>query len=74
MWEALFLAGIGTLIGVGGAKFFGRRKRAPQSELPESPARLERLENAVDAMAIELERIGEGQRFVTKLLAERDKK
>ena len=29
-----------------------------------------RLENAIDAIAVEMERIGEGQRFVTKLLAE----
>jgi hypothetical protein len=34
-------------------------------------ARLERIEQAVDTIAIEMERIGEGQRFVTKLLAER---
>ena len=30
-----------------------------------------RLEQAVDAIALEVERIAEGQRFVTKLLAER---
>jgi hypothetical protein len=29
-----------------------------------------RLETAVDAIAIEVERIAEGQRFVTRLLAE----
>ena len=34
-------------------------------------ARLERIEQAVDTIAIEMERIGEGQRFMTKLLAER---
>jgi hypothetical protein len=33
--------------------------------------RLERIEQAVDTIAVEMERIGEGQRFVTKLLAER---
>lgn len=33
--------------------------------------RLERIEQAVDAIAVEMERMGEGQRFVTKLLAER---
>jgi hypothetical protein len=38
---------------------------------PELEARLERIEQAVDTIAIEMERIGEGQRFVTKLLAER---
>lgn len=33
--------------------------------------RLERIEHAIDAMAVEVERISEGQRFVTKLLADR---
>jgi septal ring factor EnvC (AmiA/AmiB activator) len=32
--------------------------------------RLERLEQGVDAIAIEIERVAEGQRFVTKLLSE----
>jgi hypothetical protein len=36
----------------------------------ESARRLERLEQGVDAIAIEVERISEGQRFVTKLLSE----
>jgi len=36
-----------------------------------SAQRLERLEHAVDAIAIEVERISEGQRFVTKVFAER---
>ena len=33
--------------------------------------RLDRLEQAVDAIAIEIERIAEGQRFVTKVMTER---
>jgi hypothetical protein len=33
--------------------------------------RLDRLEQAVDSIAVEVERISEGQRFVTKILAER---
>ena len=33
--------------------------------------RLERIEQAVDTIALEMERMGEGQRFVTKLLSER---
>jgi len=33
--------------------------------------RLERIEHGVEAMAVEIERISEGQRFTTKLLAER---
>jgi hypothetical protein len=31
--------------------------------------RLERIEQAVDAIAIEVERVSEGQRFTTKLLS-----
>lgn len=33
--------------------------------------RIDRLTQAVDAVAVEVERIGEGQRFVTQLMAER---
>ena len=33
--------------------------------------RLAGIERAIDAMSVELERLGEGQRFTTKLLAER---
>jgi hypothetical protein len=38
---------------------------------PTDDARLEHLEQAVDAIAIEIERVSEGQRFVTKVLTER---
>lgn len=37
---------------------------------PEVGARLERIEQAVDAVAIEVERISENQRFTTRLLSE----
>lgn len=37
----------------------------------ESNQRLERIEQAMDAIAIEVERVSEGQRFVTRLLSER---
>ena len=33
--------------------------------------RLDRIERAVEAIAVEVERVSEGQRFVTKLLAEK---
>ena len=33
--------------------------------------RLKRLEEAVDSIAVELERVGEGQRYLTKVMAER---
>ncbi len=38
--------------------------------LTSSDERLARVEQAVESIAIEMERIGEGQRFVTKLLNE----
>jgi hypothetical protein len=45
------------------------------NETPRVPsdvsARLERMEQAIDSIAVEVERISEGQRFTTKLLAER---
>jgi hypothetical protein len=37
---------------------------------PEVASRLERMEQSIDAIAVEVERISEGQRFTTKLLAE----
>jgi hypothetical protein len=45
-----------------------RTQAAPS---PESSQRLERMEQAMDAIAIEIERVSEGQRFVTRLLSER---
>lgn len=49
-------------------------KRGSRQAVPavtrESNERMERLEQAVDAIAIEVERISEGQRFMTRLLTE----
>jgi|SRR5687768_1121170 hypothetical protein len=47
----------------------GSRQVAPPVSL-ESAQRMERLEQAVDAISIEVERISEGQRFMTRLLTE----
>jgi len=38
---------------------------------PEVMGRLERMELAIDSIAVEVERISEGQRFTTKPLSER---
>lgn len=48
----------------------GSRPHAVASSSPETNERLERLEQGVDAIAIEIERVSEGQRFVTRLLSE----
>jgi hypothetical protein len=47
-----------------------RRGQAVPSST-ETDRRLERIEQAIDAMAVEVERVAEGQRFVTRLLSER---
>lgn len=36
---------------------------------PEVATRLERMEQSIDAIAVEIERISEGQRFTTRLLS-----
>lgn len=52
-------------------------KRANNPPVPrldaETQERMRRLESAVDTVAIEVERISEGQRFMTKLLSDREK-
>jgi hypothetical protein len=50
-----------------------RMKRLPPADAAAQARieeRLNQLTNAVDAIAVEVERISEGQRFTTKLLAE----
>jgi len=46
------------------------RPPAPPALSNEAVQRLERLEQGMDAIAIEIERVSEGQRFVTKLLSD----
>lgn len=49
---------------------FLERPAAPSALPHDLVERLERIEQAVDAIAIEVERVSEGQRYTTKLLAE----
>jgi len=65
-----------TVIGAPIARAIARRiERGAGSDSQSLPndvgARLERMEQAIDAIAIEVERIAEGQRFTSKLLAGR---
>ena len=69
-----FFAMVATIaVGFPLARAFARRmEHGSKTKLaPEVASRLERIEQAVDAIAIEVERISEGQRFTTKLLTER---
>lgn len=70
----LFAAVPVTLIGYPIARAIARRiERGAQPDRTshEVVARLERMEQAIDAMAVEMERVSEAQRFTTKLLSER---
>jgi hypothetical protein len=80
-FEEGFMAGGFTLLGVivvlTVVRRFIRKRRGvtttasvPANFAAESAQRLERLEHGVEAIAIEVERVSEGQRFVTRLLSE----
>ena len=62
-----------TAIGVPIARAIARRLES-QGQQPRAPsdvsARLERMEQAIDAIAVEIERVAEAQRFTTRLLAD----
>ncbi len=61
-------------LGIPLMRIWARQKERASAVPPmdhERERRLERIEHAIEAMAVEVERISEGQRFVTKLLSER---
>jgi hypothetical protein len=69
-WSAaLIAANFATAIALVRAR--ERIRHLEQGGRPLQPGGSERLEQAVEAIALEVERISEGQRFTTKLLAER---
>jgi hypothetical protein len=63
----MFLGGVIALSFLAKKLFFSARRPA----LPPDEPRLRRLEEGVDAIAVEIERMSEAQRFTTKLLAAR---
>jgi hypothetical protein len=63
---------------LGRALFSGRRRKSVDSgdtivpdRLRAIEERISHLQQSVDAIAVEVERVSEGQRFTTKLLADR---
>ena len=63
-----------SVIGFPIARAWARRIENPPRDTlgnAEMKARMERMELTIDSIAIEIERISEGQRFTTKLLSER---
>ena len=82
MWDedivvpiAFFVTAIIMSIGIplvrGLVRRWDRKTAVPSAAQPDTAARLERIEQAIDAMSIEVERIAEGQRFVTRLMSDR---
>jgi hypothetical protein len=63
-----------TAIGYPIARAIARKmdREALPPKIPlELTGRLERMEQAIDSIAVDVERISEGQRFTTKLLSDR---
>src|SRR5689334_7926461 len=77
MLEVLIVAGVAVsaIVTRASTSWGSSHARYTNSANDNSLARLDeriaRLENAVDAIAIETERIGESQRFLTRVIAER---
>jgi hypothetical protein len=71
---ATIVASIGALGGIYVAWKWGisSARRREQLPSPYNDARLEQLQQSIDAIAIEVERIAEAQRFSAKLLAGRE--
>ena len=70
MTSVVIILGIPLVI-VHARKIWKRDSVATSHTSNESDQRLERMEHAIDAIAVEVERLSEGQRFVTKLLSDR---
>jgi hypothetical protein len=61
----------GTILGIMWMRGRHRELRGDPGQGREIAERLDRMEQGIDAIAVEMERVSEGQRFVTRLLSER---
>jgi len=71
MTVVVFVGSTVFVLGRAVARRIEGRSHQPPLVPPETALRIERMERALDAVAIEVERISESQRFLTKLLADR---
>jgi hypothetical protein len=75
VWIPILAIACAPIIAIGMpiARAYARRLESrPTAAIPSDvSARLERMEQAIDSIAVEVERISEGQRFTTRLLADR---
>jgi hypothetical protein len=70
-WHASVHALLAVLFGLGAQRMMARQRALLRNDPVLGDDRVKRLEHVIDSIAVEVERVGEGQRFVTKLLAER---
>ena len=70
MTSIVIILGIPLVI-VHARKLWKRDSVTASPAAHDSDQRLERMEHAIDAIAVEVERLSEGQRFMTKLLSDR---
>lgn len=75
-FEIVVIVALGCAVGLFSplVRAYARRIEAntsPRKVPSDVDARLQRMETAIDAIAVEVERIAEGQRFTTRLLSER---
>ena len=77
-WLPLFgvgLLSVTTLVSIVAAYALGRARRREPSHLPTADAaerdRIQRMERMLETMAEEIERLGESQRFLVKVLGDR---
>lgn len=70
IFSAVLVLGLPLVI-VHARRLWKRESSTTADASPMTDHRLERIEQAIDAMAVEVERVAEGQRFMTKLLSDR---
>ncbi|MDB4887275.1 MAG: hypothetical protein JWN79_2713 [Gemmatimonadetes bacterium] len=68
----MFVMFVMSPIAIGVSRFYWKRgtRAAAAQGYPDPTARLERMEQAIESIAIEIERVSEGQRFVTRLMSD----
>ncbi len=70
-WHATIHAALAVGFGVWAQRRMLREPRRDAGRTDLADERLERIERAIDAVAVEVERIGEMERFASKILAAR---
>jgi hypothetical protein len=72
--SGMFIVIVFLPLSIAFARRIWRRSAAAVTAFPQELVdRLNRLDHSVDSIAIEVERIGEGQRFVTRVLTDKDR-